>query len=412
MNKRLIILVLMLNYFLFGLLLNSVGVVILQSINSFGVTKESAALLEGFKDIPIAVVSFLVASFLPRLGYRRAMMIGLGVVLLACLSMPILSSFWATKMLFLAIGSSFALIKVSVYASIGILAPEKQAHASLMNAIEGVFMLGVLSGYWVFSFFIDSDRPESMNWLNTYWWLAGICGFNLVVMAFIRFGEDKVQPAAANFGQDFLAMLKLTARPLVYIFVASVFLYVLIEQGIGTWLPTFNNQVLNLPSAISVQVTSIFALCLAIGRLGAGVLLRGINWYVLLSVCVVAMGLLVILTLPLSYNVTVEPDVGWLNLPLAAYIFPLIGLFMAPIYPALSSVVLSSLPLHQQSSMAGLIIIFSALGGTTGSMLTGIVFGQFTGQVAFYMALVPMALILILLRGLKRETDRADALEG
>ena len=85
---------------------------------------------------------------------------------------------------------------------------------------------------------------------------------------------------------------------------------------------------------------------------------------------------------------------------------------MAPIYPALSSVVLSSLPLHQQSSMAGLIIIFSALGGTTGSMLTGIVFGQFTGQVAFYMALVPMALILILLRGLKRETDRADALEG
>ncbi len=409
MNKRLIILVLMLNYFLFGLLLNSVGVVILQAINSFGVTKESASLLEGFKDIPIAVVSFLVASFLPRLGYRRAMMIGLGVVLLACLSMPVLSSFWATKMLFLAIGSSFALIKVSVYASIGILAPEKQAHASLMNAIEGVFMLGVLSGYWVFSFFIDSDRPESLEWLNTYWWLAGICGFNLVVMAFIRFGEDKVHPPAANFGQDFLAMLKLTARPLVYIFVASVFLYVLIEQGIGTWLPTFNNQVLNLPSAISVQVTSIFALCLAIGRLGAGVLLRGVHWYVLLSVCVVAMGLLVILTLPLSYNVSVNPDVNWFSLPLAAYIFPLIGLFMAPIYPALSSVVLSSLPLHQQSSMAGLIIIFSALGGTTGSMLTGIVFGQFTGQVAFYMALVPMVLILLLLRGLKRETERAEA---
>ncbi len=404
MNKRLIILVLMLNYFLFGLLLNSVGVVILQSINSFGVTKESAALLEGFKDIPIAVVSFLVASFLPRLGYRRAMMIGLGVVLLACLSMPVLNSFWATKMLFLAIGSSFALIKVSVYASIGILAPEKQAHASLMNAIEGVFMLGVLSGYWVFSFFIDSGNPESLEWLNTYWWLAGICAFNLVVMAFIRFGEDKVRPAAANFGQDFLAMLKLTGRPLVYIFVASVFLYVLIEQGIGTWLPTFNNQVLNLPSAISVQVTSIFALCLAIGRLGAGVLLRGVHWYVLLSVCVVAMGLLVILTLPLSYDVTVDPDVNWFNLPLAAYIFPLIGLFMAPIYPALSSVVLSSLPLHQQSSMAGLIIIFSALGGTTGSMLTGIVFGQFTGQLAFYMALVPMVLILLLLRGLKRAT--------
>lgn len=178
--------------------------------------------------------------------------------------------------------------------------------------------------------------------------------------------------------------------------------------GIGTWLPTFNNQVLNLPSAISVQVTSIFALCLAIGRLGAGMLLRGVHWYLLLSVCVVGMGLLVMLTLPLSDNVVVEPDVGWFNLPLAAYLFPLIGLFMAPIYPAMSSVVLSALPLSQQSSMAGLIIIFSALGGTTGSMLTGLVFSQFSGQLAFYMALVPMALILVLLRGLKRETERVS----
>lgn len=406
MNKRLIILVLMLNYFLFGLLLNSVGVVILQSINSFGVTKESAALLEGFKDIPIAVVSFLVASFLPRLGYRRAMMIGLAVVLVACLSMPLMGSFLTTKMLFLAIGSAFALIKVSVYASVGILAPDKQGHAGLMNAVEGVFMLGVLSGYWVFSLFMDSSDPSSLHWLNTYWLLAGICLFNLVVMAFIRFGEDAVRPPAGNIGRDFLAMLRLTARPLVYIFVVSVFLYVLIEQGIGTWLPTFNNEVLNLPSAISVQVTSIFALCLAIGRLGAGVLLRGIHWYRLLSGCVVAMGALVLLTLPLSYNVEVNENVHWFNMPIAAYIFPLIGLFMAPIYPAMSSVVLSSLPLHQQSSMAGLIIIFSALGGTTGSMLTGVVFGQFSGQVAFYMALIPMGLILLLLFGLKRESER------
>jgi len=409
MSKRLIILVLMLNYFLFGLLLNSVGVVIMQSINSFGVTKESASLLEGFKDIPIAVVSFLVASFLPRLGYRYAMMIGLAVVMLACLSMPILSSFWATKMLFLSIGSSFALIKVSVYASIGLLTSDKQGHASLMNAIEGVFMLGVLSGYWVFSFFIDSDNPASQEWLNVYWWLAAICLFNLLVMSFIRFGEGQVQPPGSSLGRDFVAMLRLTTRPLVYIFVMSVFLYVLIEQGLGTWLPTFNNEVLGLPSAISVQVTSIFALSLAVGRLSAGLLLQKINWYFLLSGCILGMGLLMILVMPLSYDVKVAPDVDWFSMPPVAYLIPLIGLFMSPIYPALSSVVLSSLPLREQSSMAGLIIMFSALGGTTGAMITGVIFGRFDGQTAFYMALIPMAIILVLLHGLKRETDRASA---
>jgi fucose permease len=271
-------------------------------------------------------------------------------------------------------------------------------------------MFGVLSGYWIFGAFIDSAQPASLSWLNTYWLLSGICVFNLLIMFMVRFDAyapnlERQNPAL----QDFIAMLKLATRPLVYTFVISLFLYVLIEQGIGSWLPTFNNQVLNLPATISVQVTSIFAFSLAIGRLGAGVLLKRIPWHLLLAACVLAMATLVILTLPLSHNIQANPDAHWFNLPLAAYIFPLIGLFMAPIYPALNSVVLSSLPQHQQSSMAGLIIIFSALGGTTGSIITGIMFSRFTGQTAFYMALIPMAIILLLLFRLRRETLNASS---
>ena len=413
MNRRLIILVLLLNYFLFGLLLNSVGIVILQSINSFGVDKESAALLEGFKDIPIAIMSFLVASILPRLGYHKAMMIGLGVVMIACASMPLLNEFWAAKLLFLCIGSAFALVKVSAYASIGLLTSDSKGHASLINIVEGIFMVGVLSGYWIFSAFIDSNNPQSLSWLNTYWVLASMCAFNLLVMAVVRF--DNISPTkdtaltsndVAAF-DDFLAMFRLVARPLIYLFVISLFLYVLIEQSIGSWLPTFNNEVLQLPPAISVQVTSIFAFSLAIGRLGAGMLLSHIHWYRLLTACVIAMMGLVLLTLPLSHSIEAYADAHWFNLPLVAYIFPLIGLFMAPIYPSLSSAVLSSLPIARQSSMAGLIIIFSALGGTTGSMVTGMIFSKFTGQLAFYTTLVPMAVILLLLYRLKFETEQS-----
>jgi fucose permease len=406
MNKRLIILVLMLNYFLFGLLLNSVGIVILQSINSFGVSKESAALLEGFKDIPIAIVSFFVASLLPRLGYRKSMMIALVLVLIACVAMPVLREFWASKLFFLCVGAAFALIKVSVYASIGLLTHDKQSHASLMNSIEGVFMIGVLSGYWIFGAFIDAGQPTSLTWLNTYWLLAGICVFNLAIMLAVRFDDRPAGLASQETAlADFIAMLKLAGRPLVYIFVCSLFLYVLIEQGIGSWLPTFNNQVLKLPASISVQITSIFALSLAIGRLSAGLLLKRIPWHLMLSGCIIAMAALMLLTLPLSHNIEANPNANLFNLPIAAYIFPLIGLFMAPIYPALNSVVLSSLPQRQQSSMAGLIIIFSALGGTTGSMLTGVVFSRFSGQTAFYLALIPMAIIVLLLFRLRRATQ-------
>ncbi|MFX5680545.1 hypothetical protein ABTE28_20850, partial [Acinetobacter baumannii] len=61
------------------------------------------------------------------------------------------------------------------------------------------------------------------------------------------------QPATGY--RDALALLVL---PSTIAFLAAIFLYVLIEQGVGTWLPTFNNQVLHLPGAMSVQASSIF----------------------------------------------------------------------------------------------------------------------------------------------------------
>ncbi len=210
-------------------------------------------------------------------------------------------------------------------------------------------------------------------------------------------------PGAIN---EFFLMLKLASHPLVLIFVTSLFLYVLIEQSIGSWLPTFNNQVLQLPTNISIQITSIFAFSLALGRLCAGLLLYRLHWYWLLTSCVCMMALLVLLTLPLSRGIEPHYVSSWFNLPAAAYLFPLIGLFMAPIYPSLSSAILSSIPVNQHSFMTGLIIIFSALGGTTGSVLTGVLFSKFSGQTAFYMTLIPMAIMLVLFYRLKCETER------
>ncbi len=65
---------LFINYFVFAILLNSVGIVILKSQNNYGVDEVQASILEAFKDLPIAIVSFFVASFLPRLGYKKAML--------------------------------------------------------------------------------------------------------------------------------------------------------------------------------------------------------------------------------------------------------------------------------------------------------------------------------------------------
>lgn len=385
---------LLLTYFVFAILLNSVGTVILQVIHTYQISKSAASVLEGFKDIPIAVVSFLIAAYLPRLGYKRALQLALTLVTAACVLMPLVPAFWTTKLLFFTVGASFALVKVSVYASIGVVTRSKAEHASLLNFIEGGFMLGVLSGYWLFSAFMDPAAPQSSGWLQVYWLLALLCAANFVLLSSTSFPTLEL-PAVQPLRQDFIAMLQLVYKPLVFVFVLSAFLYVLIEQGIGSWLPTFNNEVLALPNQLSVQLTSIFAASLALGRILAGVVLKKISWYSLLNGCLLAMALLIILTLPLTHDIHVDADVSLLSAPLAAYLFPLIGLFMAPVYPVINSVILSALPKAQHAAMTGLIVVFSALGGTTGSMVTGYTFANFNGQTAFYLCLLPLTLLLL-----------------
>lgn len=395
-------------YFLFAILLNSVGTVILQVILTFGVEKGHASVLEGFKDITIAVASFLIAPYLPRLGYKKALMGAVALVGGACCIMPLFPSFGTTKILFFLCGFAFAFAKVSIYASVGLVTDNPREHAKFMSTVEGLFMVGVLSGYWIFGYFIDSKNPASDGWLQVYWWLSGLCLLIFAIVASTPF-VDSTPDKPSNFSEDFTAMLQLMARPLILIFIASAFMYVLIEQGIGTWLPTFNNEILGIPSAMSVQVTSIFAACLAFGRLSAGPILQRFGWYPVLNVALVAMGALVLVTLPLTEGLEKDPSMTWSTAPIAAFIFPVIGLFMSPIYPALSSVMLSSLPKHMHSSMTGLIVIFSALGGTTGSIITGHVFEQYSGQTAFYFALIPIVGLLVTIFFFNRATVRARA---
>ncbi|WP_245806524.1 transporter [Francisella halioticida] len=86
--------------------------------------------------------------------------------------------------------------------------------------------------------------------------------------------------------------------------------------------------------------------------------------------------MLIIFTLQLSKLIDPK-ETDTLIAMVIALLFPMIGFFIAPIYPTLCSSVLSSQPENLQSAMAGLIIIFSALGGTIGSRIISEIFAHF-----------------------------------
>ncbi len=383
-----------LNYFVFAILLNSVGILIQKSINSYGVDEVKASSLEAFKDLSIAIVSFLVGSFLPRLGYKKGMLIALALVFAGCLGMYWGNSFTSVRILFACVGISFAVIKVSVYSLIGIITTNDKEHKSVLSSIESFFMIGIAAGFIAFPFFYSDTNPDA--WLRIYLVLAGLVAISFFILLFSDF-KIKYEVPGTSIKNDFLQMIGLLKRPLVLVFAIAAFMYVMTEQGIMSWLPVFNEKVIHLPVKTSIYMAVILMLSIALGRYISSILVKKISWIYILATCLIGAALMVLFVLPQTQNLAPKEIKSLGDVPVIAYVFPLIGFFLAPIYPLINSFVLSSTEKIFHSPMAGLLTFFSAIGGTLGSRLVGYLFKNIGGQKAFYFSLIPMAILLICL---------------
>jgi MFS transporter, FHS family, glucose/mannose:H+ symporter len=385
---------LFLNYFVFAILLNSVGILIQKSQNRYHVDELTASSLEAFKDLSIALVSFMVGSFLPRLGYKKGMLIALVLVFAGCLGMYWGNSFTSVRILFACVGISFAIVKVSVYSMIGLITSNEKQHESLLSSIESLFMIGIAAGFIAFPYFYSDTDQDA--WLRIYLVLAGVIAISFLVLLFSDF-NIKYEIPGSSVGKDFTEMIKLLKRPLVLVFAVSAFMYVMTEQGIMSWTPTFNEKVLLLPEKISIYMTVILFLSVALGRYISAKLVKKVSWFAILTFCLIGAACMIIFVLPQTQHMQSRQIHSLKDVPIIAYVFPLIGLFFAPIYPLVNSFVLSNTEKVLHSPMASLLVFFSAIGGTLGSRLVGYLFKHTGGQKAFYFSLIPLSLLLLCL---------------
>ncbi len=386
-------------YFVFAALLNSVGILVERSQEVYEVSKGDAAFLELFKDLSIALVSFVIGSFLPKIGYKKGMLVSLALVFLGCIGMYIGNSFWSVKILFAVTGLSFAIVKVAVYALIGYVTEGKDDHRRLMSFIETIFMVGIIFMYVVFPLFYDDNDPD--GWLRGYILMAGIIALAFTIILFSKFDLEATKKDT-TIGQDIKAMLRLFLNPLIWIFAIFAFFYVMTEQGIMTWLPTFNKETLHIKAKLATQMAVILMASFAVGRFITGLLVKKIKWIYIAVTGIVGAATLVLIVLPMASNVP-DMDVNTLkDLPLVSFLFPMIGLFLAPLYPLISSTVLSATDKIHHSALAGILTFVSALGGTLGSVIIGNLFDLLGGNKVFYLSLIPMSIILIALFFLNR----------
>ena len=388
-----------LNYFIFAILLNTVGIVIAQVIEDYSISRITAGTLEAFKDLSIMIVSFFVASYIPKFGYKKAMLVGLTLVMFACILIASVLQYWVTPVLYMATGVSFALMKVSVYSTVGLITKDQKEHTGLMNILEGIFMVGSLTGPIFFSLMIDLS-----HWNHTYWIFAVLSALALILLLLTDLDESGVHEEAKN--SNFIKMFALMKYPMVWVFIIGAFLYVMIEQSFGTWLPTFNREIFDLSQSQSASFLSIYAGSIAASRFLAGWLSKRFSWVKIQMIYLAGGFALVLFVLLSTSGFKAEPFESWYQAPPLAFILSLIGFFIGPVYPTICSIVLSKLEKVHHSSMTGLIIIFSALGGTSGSLIIGLISQNFNVHTAFYYPLIPITLLFLILTPYKKLSDK------
>jgi FHS family glucose/mannose:H+ symporter-like MFS transporter len=393
---------LLLNFFVLALLLNCVGAVALQAQRTYGIAESTAGLLAVGKSAGILIASALAMFLLSRLGYRRAMLLSLGGLTVVCLLLPFVPGFPSLALLFVVAGASFATIKVAVYATTGLITAPTE-HTSFLTFLEGVFSLGIVAGYFLFGLFADDAHPQSVAWLNGFYVIAGLAGAAWWLLLNTPLDETALHGERQKpWRQSLTEAWQCGITRGVLAFGLCVFLYVMVEQSTLNWLPTFNSKVLRLPTGLSIQLAGLLTVTMAAGRLLGGLILRRVAWMPVLTICLVATAALVGVELLSLGGLAPATSGDGPHVPVGAYLLPLIGLFLGPIYPVLNSVALRALPLARHGSLSGFSVVFSALGSSIGTVVVGYWFQVHGGAAALRFTLIPLTGLFVGLFFLRR----------
>lgn len=357
-NKNKVKLPLILSFLIFSMLLNSMGVIILQL--SEKVSYKGLGVLEFFKDIPMAVVSLLCVNVIAKTGNKNALVFSLIFILLSCIALPLVDAFWFFKIWLTIVGVSFALAKISVFSIIKNNFKDEQL-SSAISSVDASFMIGIFFVNIGFGTLLTSSYAE--YWKFGFWVIALLSLINILMLKSVKIDEEPVakHKNKPNEWKFFLS-------PKLLYFFAIVFFMVFVEKIFNSWLPSFFRDNLKINSYFALQASAFLALFSFFGRLITSRLILRFNWLRLSFISLFFVFLiLLVCQLLISYF---YDDLKILLI----FIMPLAGLFLAPLFPLYNSEILNIVPKEKTHFLVSIIMIFSSLGSSVGSLYMALIF--------------------------------------
>ena len=376
-NSTKIKLPLMMSFLIFSMLLNSMGVIILQL--SEEVSYKGLGVLESFKDIPMAIMSIYCVNLIAKTGNKNALLFSLLFILVSCIALPLVDTFWFFKIWLSIVGVSFALAKIAVFSIIKNNFKDAQL-SSAISSVDASFMFGIFFVNIGFGTLLTSSYAD--YWKFGFWVIALISTITLVMLKYAKIDEE---PASENEKRP--GEWRFFLAPKIIYFFIIVFFMVFVEQSFNSWLPSFFRNNLKINSYFALQASAFLALFSFFGRLITSRLILRFHWFkfVLICLCIV----FVILGLCQTIISYFYQDFKFYLI----FIVPLIGLFLAPLFPLYNSEVLNKVPKEKTHLLVSIVVIFSSLGSSVGSLYMAVIFYKNLSN--FYPLFILLPLLII-----------------
>jgi MFS transporter, FHS family, glucose/mannose:H+ symporter len=357
-EHRKISLPLKLTFLIFSMVLNCMGIVIIQ-LSEAQITYDKLGFLESFKDIPIAFISLFAVNFISRWGTKKSLVFSLTLVGICSLILPFVKVFWFFKLWFAIIGICFALGKICVYGIIRSNMTEEKSLAKTMNSVEASFMIGIFLVNTGFGWLISSKYGEF--WKFGFIFISLISFFTVYLFSRIKISEPenkntRLLPDFTGFGKKYIVL-----------FFAVIFFIVFTEQSFNSWLPAFYKDHLKVNSFFALQASSFLALFSYAGRAVTSRIIHRFPLSRYFIVCIFLIAAMLILISGIQFYFSNDAEI-------LLYLFPVIGLFLSPLYPVINAKMIAKIDRDKINTFTSLIVIFSSLGSSLSSITISILF--------------------------------------
>ena len=193
-----------------------------------------------------------------------------------------------------------------------------------------------------------------------------------------------------NTSSSLLPDLRGFGKPSFFAFFGLVFFIVFTEQTFNSWLPSFYKRHLGVNSFYALQASSFLAVFCYLGRIITSHIIKKfeLSKYFYFCVSIVLLILLVIMMIQL---------LGDEKSKLLLFIFPIIGFFLAPLYPVANSKMIVFAEKEKINVLTSIIVIFSSLGSSLSSAIISVLFQQ--NLLNYYAAYIFVAVIVSFILG-------------